>query len=372
MKGLILAGIGKGIADAGQTVSNFMVKDIEDKRKEMLDALREERQAARELARDERLSEREAERETRKIASVEAAALKDADIYAKAEAAAPGVGEARRFEKFKKDVGQTDMSEEDLRTVFKDQYDQTKVGTFEGADRYVERYSKQKEDVLSEIRRGGGSSGLINQAVAEVKATRESERAADTLAFNERRLAEQEQRRRDEFKALLPIRQEQAAAGTTRAGAAVTSAGAAVTRANRPPSSGGGGSGGDKPATTADMQRQINAANDDIAVLLGATKQELNQKLARTQKRAGEGDAEAIAKMKEIQPYLDAKTTLNKRMREFKSPSEDGSTGSPSKPKTGDNSGAKKVGKSPHPEGTRLKGPDGTYVVRNGQPVLEK
>jgi hypothetical protein len=371
MSGLIWAGIGRGIADAGQTFGNFMAKDIEDRRRETLEALREERQAAREMARDERILEREEGRETRAAKRVEDLAFKDANIYAEAEKSAVGVGDTRRFEKFKKDLGQTDMAEEDLRKVFDEQYNQRKVGAFEGADRYVERYSKQKEDVLGEIRRMGGSSGLINQAVAEVKGAREAERVADRLSFDERRLAEQEARRRDEFKALLPIKQEQAAAGTTRANASATSAGAAVTRANRPPSS-GGGSGGDKPATTADMQRQINAANDDIAVLLGATKQELNQKLARTQKRAGEGDAEAIAKMKEIQPYLDAKTTLNKRMREFKSPSEDGSTGSPSKPKTGDNSEAKKVGKSPHPEGTRLKGPDGIYVVRNGQPVLEK
>ena len=217
MSGLIWAGIGKGIADAGQTFGTYMAKDIEDRRRDTLEALREERQAAREMARDERLTAREEDREIRKDARTEAAALKDADIYAKAEAAAPGVGEARRFEKFKKDVGQTDMAEEDLRTVFKNQYDQTKVGTFEGADRYVERYSKQKEDVLSEIRRRGGSSGLINQAVAEVKGAREAERAADKLAFDEKRLNEVEQRRRDEFKALLPIKQQTADASTTRA-----------------------------------------------------------------------------------------------------------------------------------------------------------
>jgi len=176
MSGLIWAGIGKGIADAGQTFGSFMAKDIEERRRSELEALREERLVAREEARENRAVDR-----------IETAAKKDADIFAEAEKSAVGVGETRRFEKFKKDVGQTDMAEEDLRKVFDEQYDQRKVGSFEGADRYVERYSKQKEDVLSEIRRAGGSSGLINQAVAEVKGVREAERAADKLAFDQKR-----------------------------------------------------------------------------------------------------------------------------------------------------------------------------------------
>jgi hypothetical protein len=306
MSGLILAGIGKGIADAGQTFGSFMMQGIQDQRKNELEALREERQSARELARDERQSVREEERETRKTASIEAAALKDADIYAKAEEAAPGIGEARRFEKFKKDLGQTDMAEDELRQVFKDQYDQTKVGAFEGADRYVERYSKQKEDVLSEIRRGGGSSGLINQAVAEVKGAREAERVADRLAFDERRLNEVEQRRRDEFKALLPITQQKADAGTTRAGAAVTSAGASVTRANRPPATGRSGT------------------------VSGMSEVKLNQ------------EAETLRKAAKDASSMDARRDYEARLKEVMDEiqARRKSSGA-SAPKTGDNSGAR-------------------------------
>lgn len=176
MSGLIFAGMGKGIADAGQTFSSFMAKDIEERRRAELEALREERLTAREEA-----------RETRAVDRVEAAAKKDADIFADAEKSAVGVGETRRFEKFKKDLGQTDMAEEDLRKVFDEQYDQRKVGNFEGSDRYVERYSKQKEDVLNEIRRTGGSSGLINQAQNSFKTAQEAERASDRLTFDQKR-----------------------------------------------------------------------------------------------------------------------------------------------------------------------------------------
>jgi hypothetical protein len=343
MKGLILAGIGKGIADAGQTVSNFMVKDIEDKRKEMLDALREERQAARELARDDRLSEREAERETRKIEreTATAEALKKrvagesvqieslaADAPIRRDAAAVSrlgaqvegespVMEQSEIEKLIRENPQYRevyrkaglIGEDKMDPRLRAAEDQATAALEIGAhSSVIDAYSKKRRDVLEQIRLDNTATRSEQQHTAQMAAITERGRQ-----FDERK----------------PILQQAADARTT-------SAGAAVTRANRPPSS-GGGSGGDKPATTADMQRQINAANDDIATLLGTTTREMNQKLERTKSRADGGDAQAIAKMKEIQPYLDAKKTLNQRMREFKSPSEDGSTGSPSKPKTGDN-----------------------------------
>jgi hypothetical protein len=172
MSGLIWQAVGKSISDAGAMYGKYQMSQAEDQQRE-----------ARELAREE-LAE----------ALKEAAAMKDAEIYDKAEAAAPGIGEERRFAKFKADLGQTDMAEEDVRKVFDSQYNQRKTGDFEGADRYVERYSKQKEDVLNEIRRLGGSSGLINSARDSQKSALEAEKAADRLAFDEKR----EERRAEE------------------------------------------------------------------------------------------------------------------------------------------------------------------------------
>lgn len=188
MSGLIWAGIGKGIADAGSTFGGAMMKGIEEERRMQQEALREDR-----------LIKREEEREQRKEDRIEAAAKKDAEIFRKAEESAPAIGDKRRFEKFKADVGQTDMTEEELRGVFDSQYNQRKVGNFEGADRYVERYSKQKEDVLNEIRGLGGSSGLINQATNVYKATLDAERAADKQALDEKREDRRDREARDRY-----------------------------------------------------------------------------------------------------------------------------------------------------------------------------
>ena len=131
MSGLIWAGIGQGIANAGQSFANAGMKQLEMDRQDERDALREERL----LKRQEALDQIKADREETKL-------QKDADIYAQAETNAPALGDQRRFDKFKVDVGQTDMADEDLRKVFDEQYNQRKAGNFEGADRYVERYSK--------------------------------------------------------------------------------------------------------------------------------------------------------------------------------------------------------------------------------------
>jgi hypothetical protein len=156
---------GKSLSDAGGLIGRYAISQAEEQQRE-----------AREIAREERAEARK-----------EAAAKKDAEIYSAAEAAAPGIGEDRRFAKFKADLGDTDMADEDVRKVFDSQYNQKTVGDFEGADRYVERYSKEKEDVLNEIRRMGGSSGLINQARESQKAAVTAETAADRLAFDQKK-----------------------------------------------------------------------------------------------------------------------------------------------------------------------------------------
>jgi hypothetical protein len=355
MKGLILAGIGKGIADAGQTVSNFMVKDIEDKRKEMLDALREERQAAREMARDERLSEREAERETRKIereaATAEAlkqrlaresvqiegraaeapirrdaAALgRDAQTLAKSSAQAGEDGDIALSEDQLKGLMQNDPQmresyaksgiiggaiQDKMDPRLRAAEDQATAALEIGAhSSVIDAYSKKRRDVLEQIRLENTATRSEQQHIAQMAAITERGRQ-----FDERR----------------PILQQVADARTT-------SAGAAVTRANRPPSSG-------KSST-----------------MSGMSEVKLNQEAETLRKAAKDASS--------MDARRDYEARLKEVMDEIQARRKSGGT---TTPKTGDNSGAKKVGKSPHPEGTRLKGPDGIYVVRNGQPVLEK
>jgi len=176
MSGLIFAGIGKGISDAGQTFAGYMAKDIEAKQLADREALREERL----LARQEALDQLKADREETKL-------RKDAEIYSQAEANAQQIGDQRRFDKFKADLGQTDMPEADLKKVFDEQYNQRNTGSFEGSDRYVERYSKQKEDVLNQIRSLGGSSAAIKEGRESYKATVDAEARFDKEAADRRR-----------------------------------------------------------------------------------------------------------------------------------------------------------------------------------------
>lgn len=237
MSGLIWKALGKGITDSTSVLASMMMKDNADR-------AAEERTLRAEERADKRLEEREIRAQDRKEADLK----RDADIYAKAEAAAPGVGDERRFAKFKADLGESALSEEEQRSVFESQYNQRKVGAFEGADRYLERYSKLKEDVLGEIRKGGGSSGLITQATAEYKSALESEKAADRLAFDERRLEATEARRDREFAALLPIRQQTAQAATTRA--------------ERPT---GGGSGGVTESNITQAESTLATTRDKVA-----------------------------------------------------------------------------------------------------------
>jgi hypothetical protein len=192
MSGLIWAGIGKGIADAGAAIGSSMFKAIDadesearqDKRLSQREEIADRRIREREEAADKRLIDREVRTEERKRADER----RDADIYAESLEAAPGIGDQRRFEKFKADLGpESVMTEEEKRSVFDKYYNQRKVGTDEYADRYLERYSKMKEDVIAQIRTRGGSGGLITQAIAEQRAASEAERAADTLALNTRR-----------------------------------------------------------------------------------------------------------------------------------------------------------------------------------------
>jgi hypothetical protein len=307
MSGLILAGIGRGISDAGQTFGNAMMRDYEMTRREALEALREERQGAREEA-----------REVRAVNRVEAAALKDANIYAEAEKSAVGVGDTRRFEKFKKDLGQTDMADEDLRKVFNEQYDQRKVGNFEGADRYVERYSKQKEDVLNEIRRAGGSSGLINQAVAELKGVREAERAADRLTF--------EQKRADTRDAQVDARNAQNDRRLDLMEERITSQNKTdVIRANKP-TGGSGGSSAPKVRST-----YTNNQGDKVAVMSDGSEKTLG--------KAGDFDksvATLVTNMSKNDYTFSKLPEAEKRQKAIER-----LTGGTSAPRSGDNAGTR-------------------------------
>jgi hypothetical protein len=306
MSGLIWAGIGKGISDAGAAIGANMFKSIDaqeteernDKRLSAREALADERMREREGLIDTRLQEREIRAEERKRADEQ----RDATIYAEAEGAAPGIGDQRRFDKFKADLGpESALTEEQARGVFDRYYNQRQVGTDESANRYLERYSKQRADVITEIRKRGGSGGLITQAIAEQRAASEAEKAADRFALDTQR----ETRRERE--------------GRERAEADAKRLEAFVARANRPPAPVTDPS--TRPATTADLQRQVTAAQNTLAIELGVPRNDINSGLAALKRRAERGDAAAKTRLDEIAPFVQELSDANRRMLDFKRPS---------------------------------------------------
>lgn len=240
MSGLILAGIGRGISDAGAAFGNAMMRDYEITRREALDALRDERLSAREEARDIRRVEREvatAEALKKRVAeesvqvesrAADAPIRRDAAIVSKLGAQVEGespVMEQSEIEKLIRENPQYRevyrkaglIGEDKMDPRLRAAEDQATAALEIGAhSSVIDAYSKKRRDVLEQIR-------LENAATRS-----EQQHTAQMAAINERG------RQFDEKK---PILQQTADAKTT-------SAGAAVTRANRPPSSGGGSSSG--------------------------------------------------------------------------------------------------------------------------------
>jgi hypothetical protein len=324
MSGLIWAGIGKGIADAGSTFGSYMAKDIEANRLEEREALREERL----LKRQEALDQLKADREEAKAEALKQRVISESEAVGVKAAA---IGSARDVAQGEKDVkglinrqsqiagDSPAASEEEIKKLiaenpqYKEIYraagyidkeptanqkrlqraeDEAQAASDIGAhSSVIDAYAKKRDSVLAQIREE-------NKVEAE---KRRDDRAAADRAASDRR-----------FEALMPIRQQNADANTTRAGAAVTSA-------NKPSSS---ASDPNKPATTADLQRQVNAAKDELAKALSVeSRNDINRELASLRKKAAAGNAAAKATLERVQPQIDEESAANQRLLNFKRPS---------------------------------------------------
>jgi hypothetical protein len=143
-------------------------------------------------ARDTRQTKLREELEAKRMETIEANKVKtderNAAIYIKAADAAPAAGDERRFQKFKTDIGQTDATEDQLRTVFKNQYNQRQVGNFGGADRYVDPASANSQDIVGELRKNAAPATMIMSAQKDHQSQLAAERQATLDAFNGRKL----------------------------------------------------------------------------------------------------------------------------------------------------------------------------------------
>ena len=318
MSGLIWAGIGKGISDAGTTYGNMMFKAAEG-----------------ELA-DQRAMQRAEALERLKESMLEERAQKDAAKAVDVEARATKIGEERAVKQFDTDVkgliakqaqiagDSPAASEEEIRKLMQEnpQYREVyrQAGYIDKAPTRNEQRMLQAEDQVQAARELGASSTLLKSYQDTKKsvldAIKEENKEKRDQQRHEQTMAQQE-RLASQFSQSLKVQQQNADANTTRA--------------NRPPS---GGTDPNKPATTADLQRQITAAQNSLATELGVPKNDVNAEIASLKKRAASGNAKAKATLDSVQPYLDELKDANDRMMNFKRSSKPSSNSS-------DNSGTR-------------------------------
>lgn len=124
------------------------------------------------------------------------AELEDAQKYDGAVGRAEKVGDDRRFAKFREDLratgGGEGMSEEQLREVFNSQYNNKQSTTEAGGTRYMEPESRNKADVLDELRKGGASGGLLKTARDDLTNAQRAEQQARSEALKEKQLEQRD------------------------------------------------------------------------------------------------------------------------------------------------------------------------------------
>ena len=276
--GLIWAGIGKGIADAGATYGNMMFRAAES---ELADQRAMQRAEALERLKESMLEER-AQKDATKAVEVEGRALK--------------IGEERQGKAFDKlaassaeagEQGDIPLSKEQLQAFVKDNPEIGKqyrgMGLIDAQlpmSRNEQRL-QSADDQVQAARELGASSTLL-------KSYQDTKKSVLDAIKEENRT--EEQRRRDQqnsdrqaasdrrFEATLKIQQQNADANTTRA--------------NKP--SGKSSDSGDKPITGVDLERSAKAAEKALALELGVPVKDLQSEVARLKKRnALSADAQA-------------------------------------------------------------------------------
>lgn len=322
MSGLILGGIGKGIADAGASIANMMYRGIE------LD-----RQDARDEEKERRLLIRQEALERLKEQMLEERAQKDAAKAIEVDKRATEIGQRRATGALDKLVESSAMAGEQGDIALSKEQLQGVVGSTPGLARQYqgmglidqnlpltrnERRIQEAEDQVQAARELGASSTLLKsyqdtkktvlEAIREENREKKSDQQHEQTMAQQQRLADQfktsEERRSKEFQALLPIRQQNADANTTRADN----------------SGKGRGDNSDKPPTGIDLERNAKAAEKALAMALGVPIKDVPEKVASLKRRNQITD--------EIQGKLDNYNSALDRWQGYKNNSSSSSSGS--------------------------------------------
>lgn len=215
----MLAGFIGGVANTGQKMLQF------DRERE---GRMTDRMAEMDYAAELDLKKQQAVEALRaKVA--EATAQRDAAMRVEADEAGRQTLQGRNFEQFKRDLGQTDATDEQLRQVFEQQYFDRDVAPGDAnSKRFDPKDSEFTGAARTEAMKRGASSGLINSLTTEKKEQEGLERYADQT---ERQARLDAQRERKE--------QAQLEQGERRVAASERTAEASVIRAERAGSSAG-------------------------------------------------------------------------------------------------------------------------------------
>lgn len=183
--GGIIAGAMGGLANATGSIADDQIK-ANARAKEM--ELQEQRSIAGEQRRAVLQRENFEFEANRKLEMQQKIDERNAATQIKAEEASKGIGDERRFAKFKADLGKTDATDEQLREVFNSQYDSKRFMAGDKVESpYVDKGSDRAGDVVNALKQQGAGSGLVKSAMDEQKLQAAAEQKAAELAAKERR-----------------------------------------------------------------------------------------------------------------------------------------------------------------------------------------
>jgi hypothetical protein len=180
----LLAGFIGGAAKGASSALEAGMKEDALNRQRVLDdqsaKARTDYAAQVELKKQEFLDRLRAQRE-------EANALRDSKMQIQAQEGAESTLKDRGFADFKSKLGDSALSEAELRKLYESQYHDKTVGEFEGADQFDVKESSRASEELRQLQGLGAGSGLLNSANARVKDAKTAERQSEVDAFNRRK-----------------------------------------------------------------------------------------------------------------------------------------------------------------------------------------
>lgn len=320
MGGLILAGIGRGLAGAADSVGNAMLQDMREKN---ADERALQKAMALEKFKDQMKEEAE-QRDAAKAIEVDSRATKLGEQRTAKQLGTDAKSLAANAQRIEGDAPA--MTEDEMKAHLQSLSPAERkaiegTGLIGRSLTRNEQRLQSAEDQVQAARELGASSTLLKSyqevkrsVLDEIKEENRDRRAAEAEEGRDRRAADAESARDRRQREMLPIYQQRADAQTTAA--------------ERPRGGGSGGADPNKPATTADLQRQITAAQNSLATELGVSKNDVNSEVASIKKKAAAGNSQAKATLERIQPFLDEYGDANKRMLEFKRNSSSGSSAS--------------------------------------------